>query len=197
MYGAIAGVAFSVRAGNACCSCGPVCGYLPEPGVTPVTRDDRHVCAALGGANTPDSQPDIRHTPGVNPMKKKLARTAAVAALFVVVAAPAAYAYATMINGTVAAGGWYMKALSLGPNGGTPTTVDVRLTSSAAIYPAPQWHLYLVDQTGRVVAYSRSHVHAAVLGTTCYLYIYNAGGRGSFNAQVVVEYSPTPWGGSS
>ncbi len=130
-------------------------------------------------------------------MKNKLALTVRLMALLVVLAAPAAHAYVNSLNGMVNSGRWYVKTLSLGPNPGTRTPVDVRITGGTAMYPPAQWHMYLVDDWGRVVAYGHNHVHANMLGYNCRLYIYNAGGRNAFQAQVIVEYSPTPWGGSS
>jgi len=125
-------------------------------------------------------------------MKSSTALLVVATGLLLAMAAPTAHAYATTIGGEVAAGGTYVKALSLGPDAARRTKVEVRLLASAAILPPPVWHLYLVNERGRVVASGRTSVTARLLGRNCTLRIHNSGGRGSFQASVVVDYSPTP-----
>ena len=60
-------------------------------------------------------------------MKTKVALTVAVAGLLLAAAVPAAHAYATTIGAEVAAGGTYVKVLSLGPDAARRTKVEVRL----------------------------------------------------------------------
>ena len=125
-------------------------------------------------------------------MNRSAVLIAVVTGLLLAMAAPAAHAYATTIGAEVAAGGTYVKALSLGPDATHRTRVEVRLLASAAILPPPVWHLSLVNERGRVVAKGRTSVTARLLGRNCTLRIHNSGGRGSFQASVVVDYSPTP-----